>query len=288
MATASPAEAWPAPAKLNLFLHVVGRRADGYHLLQTLFQFLDCCDTLRFELRGDGLICRTQGPAALSAEDDLCLRAARALQAAAGRTLGVDIALDKRLPIGGGLGGGSSNAATVLVALNHYWRLDWSLDRLAELGLKLGADVPVFVRGHAAWAEGIGEVLTAVAPPEPWYLVVTPECAVSTHEVFNDPELRRDAAPVNWEDFQAGRVGNACLPVVRRRYPAVAAAFDWLNQRVAARLTGTGSSVFASFDTRSAAEGIASQIPHGWQHFVARGINRSPLHARLAAAAARA
>ncbi|MGH8529821.1 MAG: 4-(cytidine 5'-diphospho)-2-C-methyl-D-erythritol kinase [Nevskiales bacterium] len=277
-----PAEVWPAPAKLNLFLHITGRRPDGYHRLQTVFQFLDFGDELQFSLRDDGLICRTRGPAALSVEDDLCLHAARALQAASGCTLGIDIALDKRLPLGGGLGGGSSNAATVLLALNRHWRLAWSLERLARLGLDLGADVPVFVHGQAAWAEGVGEILRPVTPPEMWYLVITPECAVSTREVFNDPALDRNHASVNWDDFQAGRVANDCWPVVRRRYPQVAAAFDWLDRRAAARLTGTGSSVFAAFDSASAAQALAVQIPKGWRHFVARGLNRSPLHAMLA------
>lgn len=276
------ASSWPAPAKLNLFLQVTGRRADGYHTLQTVFQFLDYGDELELSIRDDGLICRTQGPAALSAEGDICIKAAHALQDAAGSALGVDIALDKRLPIGGGLGGGSSDAATVLLALNHLWRLDWSLDRLAGLGLKLGADVPVFVRGQAAWAEGVGELLTPVSPPEPWYLVVTPECAISTKEIFNDPALKRDAAPVSWKDFAAGKVGNDCLPIVRERYPVVAEAFDWLNRFASARLTGTGSSVFAAFDSRPAAEAVARETPGGWRQFVARGLNRSPVHAMLA------
>lgn len=275
---------WPAPAKLNLFLHITGRRTDGYHTLQTVFQFLDYGDEITFTVRDDGLICRTQGPAALSVDDDLCLHAARALQAASGCSPGVDIALDKRLPLGGGLGGGSSDAATVLLALNHYWRLGWSPERLAKLGLELGADVPVFVHGQAAWAEGVGEILRPVTPPEYHYLVVTPECAVSTREVFNDPQLSRNHAPVNWDDFQAGRVDNDCWPVVRRRYPEVAAAFDWLNQRAPARLTGTGSSVFAAFESAGAAQALAAQTPKGWQHFVARGLNRSPLHGRLALA----
>lgn len=278
-----PGTSWPAPAKLNLFLHVTGRRADGYHTLQTVFQFLDFGDELEFSARDDGLICRTQGPAALAAEDDICIKAAHALQDAAGCTRGVDIALDKRLPLGGGLGGGSSNAATVLLALNELWQLDWPQDRLAELGLRLGADVPVFVRGHAAWAEGIGELLTPVAPPEPWYLVVTPECAVSTKELFNDPHLTRDSAPVAWADFEAGRVRNDFLSVVRERYPEVAEAFDWLDQAAPpARLTGTGSSVFATFASMANADAVAAYVPKGWRRFVARGQNRSPVHAKLA------
>ena len=272
----------PAPAKLNLFLHVTGRRADGYHTLQTVFQFLDYGDELEISPREDGLVCRTQGPASLTAEDDICVKAAHALQDAAGCRLGADLALDKRLPIGGGLGGGSSDAATVLLALNRLWRLDWPLERLAALGLTLGADVPVFVHGQAAWAEGVGEILTPITPPEPWYVVLTPECAVSTSEIFSDPALKRDAKPATRADFEAGRLGNDCLPVVRARYPMVAEVLDWLGQFGAARLTGTGSSVFAAYHSREEAVAVGRKLPHGWSHFIARGLNRSPVHAMLA------
>ncbi|MGB1580636.1 MAG: 4-(cytidine 5'-diphospho)-2-C-methyl-D-erythritol kinase, partial [Nevskiales bacterium] len=233
---------WPAPAKLNLCLHITGRRDDGYHLLQTLFQFLDYGDELVFTLRSDANVRRLEGPANLAEAEDLCVRAARALQAAAGVHQGVDIELNKRLPMGGGLGGGSSNAATVLVALNQMWQLHWSVDQLAELGLGLGADVPVFVRGQAAWAEGVGEQLTPVEDKrlvEPFYLVVTPGCSVNTAEVFNHPALTRNSPPSKIAAFFAGQMGNDCLEVVRKSYPPVAQALDWLSGFAEAKLTGT-------------------------------------------------
>lgn len=275
---------WPAPAKLNLFLHITGRREDGYHELQTVFQFLEYGDQLRFELRDDGRVSRRAGPKGLDAEDDLCVRAARDLQSVGGTTQGVDIYLEKRLPLGAGLGGGSSDAATTLVALNQLWELGLSVNELATLGLKLGADVPVFVRGMAAWAEGVGEQLTAVddtALDEPWYLVVTPDCHVSTAEIFNDPALTRDCPPITIADLLAGRAGNVCEPLVRKRYPEVASAIDWLAGFAEARMTGTGASVFAAFPTRAAAWEVKEQLPQHWQAFVARGANRSPLLERL-------
>lgn len=278
------AAAWPAPAKLNLCLHIVGRRKDGYHLLQTLFQFLDYGDEIRFALRSDACIQRLSGPPDLRADEDLCVRAARVLQQAAGCQQGVDIDLTKRLPMGGGLGGGSSDAATVLVALNRIWQLGWSIDQLAELGLTLGADVPVFVRGQAAWAEGVGEQLTPVDSerlPEPFYLVITPDCSVSTREVFNHPALTRDSPPRKIAAFFAGRMGNDCLAVVRENYPPVAKALDWLSEYAEAKLTGTGASVFAAFEQRSEALAVQARLPEGWQSFVARGLNRSPLLQRL-------
>ena len=275
---------WPAPAKLNLCLHIVGRRPDGYHLLQTLFQFLDYGDELSFKLRDDGQIRRVKGPAELAEADDLCVRSARALQAAANTSQGADIELNKRLPMGGGLGGGSSNAATVLVALNQLWQLNWSDDRLAELGLSLGADVPVFVRGYAAWAEGVGEQLTPVEDQrlaEPFYLVITPGCSVNTAEVFNHPALTRNSPPSKIAAFFAGQMGNDCLDVVRESYPAVAQALDWLSQFAEAKLTGTGASVFAAFERRGDALDVQAKLPAGWESFVARGLNRSPLLKRL-------
>ncbi len=274
----------PAPAKLNLFLHVLARREDGYHDLQTLFQFLDYGDQLKFSLRDDGRLQRPAGPADLPEENDICLRAARLLQTTAGVATGVDIELHKRLPMGGGLGGGSSDAATTLVALNCLWQLNWPIERLATLGLTLGADVPVFVRGHAAWAEGVGERLTSVDEsrlPEPFYLVITPDCSVSTAAVFNHPELTRDTTPLKIADFFAGRTGNDCLAVVRKEYPAVADALDWLSGFGEAKLTGTGASVFAAFDQRGTALAVQEQLPAGWQSFVARGLNRSPLLKRV-------
>jgi len=269
---------WPAPAKLNLMLRVVGRRADGYHLLQTVFQFIDRVDRLYFTPRGDGRIVRGRGAAGVAPEQDLVVRAAEALRAETGCDAGVEIAVDKVLPMGGGLGGGSSDAATTLHALNRLWGLGLDGERLAHIGLALGADVPVFVRGRAAWAEGVGEELLPVSPPEPWYLVLVPPVAVSTAAVFNDPQLTRDSPRITMASFVAGENANDCLPVVRRRYPDVAAAFDWLADAGAEpRLTGTGACVFASFDGESAARAVLAQTPARYAPFVARGCNRSPL-----------
>ncbi|GAB4291103.1 MAG: 4-(cytidine 5'-diphospho)-2-C-methyl-D-erythritol kinase [Thiohalomonadaceae bacterium] len=273
---------WPAPAKLNLFLHVTGRRADGFHLLQTVFQFLDYGDVLHFTVRDDGVVRRVSELPGVAAEADLVVRAACLLQAEAGCALGVDIAVEKILPMGGGLGGGSSDAATTLVALNALWRLGLDEDRLAALGLRLGADVPVFVRGRAAWAEGVGERLAPVDLPEPWYLVLVPSVSVSTAEVFGAPELTRDCPPITIRDFLAGRGGNVCEPVVRARFPAVAEALDWLGRFAPARMTGTGCCVFAAFADEEAARAVAARLPAGWRGFVARGRNRSALLERLA------
>ena len=271
------APAWPAPAKLNLFLHVVGRRADGYHELQTLFQFLDYGDELHFAPRRDGLLQRVTRVPGVPEGEDLCLRAARVLKEHAGCTLGCDIRVDKRIPLGGGLGGGSSDAATTLVALNRLWRLGLDDDALAAIGVGLGADVPVFVRGVAAWAEGIGEKLTPVLPPEPWYLVVTPRCAVDTREMYADPRLSRATPRIHWGDFVVGRSGNDFEPVARRRHPEVGQALDWAARYGRARLSGSGASVFVAFEQREAAEQVGTQVPTAWRWFVAKGLNRSPL-----------
>jgi 4-diphosphocytidyl-2-C-methyl-D-erythritol kinase len=270
-------QGWPAPAKLNLFLHVLGRRADGYHSLQTLFQFVDLSDWIGLEPRRDSRIRRIGGLPSVPAERDLTVRAARTLQAQAPEPPGVDIIIDKHIPEGGGLGGGSSDAATVLVALNSLWGLGLGTDRLAALGLELGADVPVFVRGVAAWAEGVGEFLTPIEPPEPWYAIVLPATRVPTGGIFADPTLTRSTRPITIADFLSGAAGNDCEPVVRRRYPEVAAALDWLGQFGKARLTGTGACVFASFPDRQRAAEVARQVPAPWQAYVARGRNRSPL-----------
>lgn len=275
------AHPWPAPAKLNLFLHITGRRADGFHLLQSVFQFLDFGDELNFTLRDDGQVRRLSALAGVAEERDLVVRAARLLQVETGCGLGVDITVDKRLPMGGGLGGGSSDAATTLVALNRLWGLGLSVDRLAELGLGLGADVPVFVRGHAAWAEGVGERLVPVDLPEPWYVVLVPSVSVSTAEVFGAPELTRDCPPITIRDFLAGIGANVCEPVVRGRFPAVAEALDWLGQYAPSRMTGTGCCVFAAFDDEARARQVLQEMPRGWSGFVARGRNRSPLLERL-------
>jgi 4-diphosphocytidyl-2-C-methyl-D-erythritol kinase len=276
---------WPAPAKLNLFLHIVGRRPDGYHELQTCFQFVDLCDEITLEVRKGGEIRRAKDIPGLPADADLCVRAARALKEAAGSTLGVDISLEKRIPIGGGLGGGSSDAATCLVALNQLWRLNWPPEKLAALGLKLGADVPVFVHGRVAWAEGVGERLTPLypplAPPEPNYLILKPNVIVSTAEVFQDPELTRNSPPITIHGFLASGGRNDCLGVVRRRFPEVARALDWLSVYGSARLTGTGACVFLACETRDLGQEIMSKLPPEFAGFLAHGLNDSPLLERI-------
>ncbi len=270
---------WPAPAKLNLFLRILGRRADGYHELQTLFQFVDHADELRFTAREDGRILGEGEIPGVSPADDLNLRAASLLQAETGTGLGVSISIRKRIPMGGGLGGGSSNAATTLVVLNRLWGCGLSLDELADLGLKLGADVPIFVHGRASWAEGVGERLQPVDPPEPWYLVVTPDCRVATAEIFSAPDLTRDSPPTTIRSFLAGDVaGNDCLEAVSRRHPPVREAMDWLSGHGEARLTGTGASLFAAFADREAAWRCLGEMPARYRGFVARGANRSLLH----------
>jgi 4-diphosphocytidyl-2-C-methyl-D-erythritol kinase len=276
---------WPAPAKLNLFLHVTGRRPDGYHELQTLFQLIDLCDTLSIRVTDDGRIERPAGPAGVHPDSDLTVRAARALQAATGCRAGATLRITKRIPMGGGLGGGSSDAATVLLALNHLWRCGLSIDALAGLGLPLGADVPVFIRGFSAWAEGVGERLDAVELPARWYVVIHPGVAVPTRDVFQSPELTRNSPVITIRAFfeLAGSSGtrNDCEPVVRARYPEVADALSWLENFAPARLTGTGSCIFASFATAIEAERVAARAPDRWRAFVARGLNVSPMHGRL-------
>jgi 4-diphosphocytidyl-2-C-methyl-D-erythritol kinase len=285
--SAATSKPWPAPAKLNLFLHILGRRPDGYHELQTCFQFVDLCDEITIEVRVDGRIRRSVGTVGVAEDADLCVRAARALQTAAGCPLGADIGVLKRIPMGGGLGGGSSDAATCLVALNHLWNLHWPMEDLAALGLKLGADVPVFVRGRAAWAEGIGERLTPLYPPlaplETNYLILKPTMGVSTAEVFQDPELTRNSAPITIHGFLASGGRNDCLSVVRRRYPEVAHALDWLSGFGPARLTGTGSCVFTAVETIDRGREIVRKLPPALDFFLARGLNDSPLLERLAA-----
>ncbi len=277
---------WPAPAKLNLFLHILGRRADGYHELQTCFQFIDLCDEITLDVRSDGVIRRTTEMAGVAEDADLCVRAARALQAAAGCTLGADIGVLKRIPMGGGLGGGSSDAATCLVALNELWGIRWPAEKLAALGLRLGADVPVFVRGRVAWAEGVGERLTLLYPPlapaETNYLILKPNVFVSTAAVFQDPELTRNSAPITIHGFLASGGRNDCLDVVRRRYSEVARAFDWLSLHGFARLTGTGACVFLACETMDRGREIMRELPPAVDAYLARGLNDSPLLERLA------
>jgi 4-diphosphocytidyl-2-C-methyl-D-erythritol kinase len=272
---------WPAPAKLNLFLHVTGRRPDGYHDLQTLFQLIELEDSIAIRVRQDGILERTGGAPGVPADADLTIRAARALQAASGTHLGASMRIRKRIPLGGGLGGGSSDAATALVALNHLWGCGLSPDRLAELGLALGSDVPVFVRGKSAWASGRGEQLTPVELPERWYLIVHPGVHVSTAEIFQSPELTRNTPLSTIRAFFESGGRNDCEPVVRARYRQVGEALDWLARFAPARLTGTGSCVFAAFDSAADAERHAARVPDCWRSFVARGLNSSPLHAGL-------
>lgn len=271
--------AWLAPAKLNLMLRVLGRRADGYHRLQTVFQFIDRCDRLFFDCRSDGHIERLHGSAEIPPDDDLVVRAARALAEASGCRTGISIRVDKRLPMGGGLGGGSSDAATTLHALNQIWGTELSVDRLAEIGLRLGADVPVFVRGTAAWGEGVGESLVPVELPKPWYLVLVPNCHVATAAVFGDPGLTRDSAPIKLADFLRGNAANDCLRTVLGAYPKVEQAFTWLADRAEARLTGTGACLFAALPTQAKAEQLLAEVPSEIPAFIARGHNRSPLFA---------
>ncbi len=279
---------WPAPAKLNLFLHVTHRYSDGYHALQTVFQLIDRCDRIGLAPRADGRIERRTALAQVAPEQDLTVRAAQALQRHTGLALGADIHLIKQIPLGGGLGGGSSDAATVLLALNTLWDTGLSLEELSRVGLALGADVPVFVHGASAWAEGRGERLTALALPERWYLVVHPGVAVSTAEIFQAPELTRNSPVITIRDFSPEQVGNVFEPVVRARYPAVGEALEWLSRQpgafgrpARARMSGTGSCVFAAFDTAAQAERVAARVPDRWSSFVARGLSRSPLHQLL-------
>lgn len=276
----------PAPAKLNLFLHITGRRADGYHELQTAFQFLDYCDWLHFEWNSRDADTLSPALPGVPDHDNLILRAARLLRETTSRTLpGVRIRLDKHLPIGGGIGGGSSDAATALVGLSHLWQLALKEDRLAELGLQLGADVPVFVRGFAAWAEGVGEQLQPIEPPEDWFVVLHPNCEISTARIFTDPGLTRDSAPIRIAPaFEGDATGfrNDCEATVRSLYPEVGDSLDWLSQFGPAKLTGTGACIFGRFPTESGARDIWACRPSGINGFVAKAVNQSPLHTELA------
>ena len=273
----SPALTRLAPAKLNLFLHITGRRADGYHELQTLFQLLDYGDELSFNPLPNGeLSLHAEGPtaSAMPLDDNLILQAAELLrQEAKDPKLGAAISLYKRLPAGAGLGGGSSDAAATLLALNELWQLDFTEAQLCELGVKLGADVPVFLRGRSAWAEGVGEILTPVELPDAFFLVVTPPCFVSTKEVFSQENLTRNSPAIKMADFLAGRSRNDCEAVTRALYPEVAEALDWLAQFTEARMTGTGASVFARCKSRAEAEQLLARLPKPLTGFVAEGVN---------------
>lgn len=270
---------WPAPAKLNLFLQITGRRADGYHELQSVFRLLDWGDEVGLRVRQDGQIRRVgESVPGVAEADDLVVRAARALQQATGCALGADIAVRKRIPAGGGFGGGSSDAASVLVVLNALWRTGLGVDALAALGLQLGADVPVFVRGHNAWAEGVGEKLQPISLPQAWYVIADPGVHVPTVALFAAQDLTRDAKPVKIADFASGTVlGNAFEPVLRRREPAVDAVLNALSQVGRARLTGSGSGCFVEFATRAAAEQALADLPRQLRAWVAAGVARSPL-----------
>jgi len=275
-------EYWPAPAKLNLFLHVTGRRDDGYHELQTVFQFLDFGDELAFEIDDSGDIRHHRPVPGVDPAKEICLRAARALQRAGDLKKGVEIDIRKHIPAGGGLGGGSSDAATTLIALNRLWGLDLPRDRLAEIGLGLGADVPVFIFGQAAWAEGIGERLTEVALDEPWYLVICPNVSVSTGAIFSDPELTRDSPAITIRAFREGATRNDLQNLVRRRYPEVDQVLTRMAQNGQPRMTGSGACVFMEVDGREQGEQLLAHMlddmPDGTTGFVAKGRNRHPLY----------
>ena len=275
-------QVWPAPAKLNLFLHVTGRRADGYHSLQTAFRLIDLADTLRFTARDDGKVTLRRPLAGVPPQRDLCLCAAALLKHATGHSGGIEIELDKRIPMSCGLGGCSSVAATTLVVLNHLWRLGLKRRELQQLALKLGADVPLFVFGENAFAEGIGEQLRPLVLPAAWYLVLVPPVEVPTAAVFAAPELTRDAKPIKITAFFDGlkqrALRNDLEPVVSRRYPEVARHLAWLKQHGGARMSGSGACVYAEFSTESAAHAAHAQLPQAMRGFVARGLERHPLH----------
>jgi 4-diphosphocytidyl-2-C-methyl-D-erythritol kinase len=269
---------YPAPAKVNLFLHVVGRRADGYHLLQTVFRLLDYGDTVKLAVRNDGEIRRLGDLPGVAAENDLCVRAARLLQLRSGCALGADILLEKCIPMGGGLGGGSSDAATVLLALNQLWQLHLPRQALLELALQLGADVPVFVFGRNAWAEGVGEQLQSIALPPAWYVVLTPALQVATAQVFASRELTRDTIPAKMAAFFKGFGQNDLEPVVCRQYPAVASALEWLKAFGDARMSGSGASVFLEMGSEAEARRVFALKPEELKGFVAQGLDQHPLY----------
>lgn len=276
---------WPAPAKLNLMLNIVGRRDDGYHLLQTVFQFVELSDWLTFSPRADGSVGLVRPIPGVPEQDDLTVRAARLLQQHAGVDRGVSIDIEKHLPMGGGLGGGSSDAATTLVVLNYLWQLGLSVDELMRLGLSLGADVPIFVFGSGAWAEGVGEKIQAVELPETWFVVVKPDCHVETKQIFCAKDLTRDSKAITIRDFLSGRQHNDCLNVVKTQYQPVADALDELAEFGESRLTGTGACVFGQYNSEDEARQVAQAMQKGRnrQVYVTAGVNRSPLYRKLEA-----
>lgn len=276
-----PGPDYEAPAKLNLFLHVLGRRDDGYHQLQTVFTLIDYADRLRFRVRDDGAIYRVSAMEGVPAERDLAVRAALLLKEASGTSLGADIEIDKRIPAGGGLGGGSSDAATTLLILDRLWETGFGPEALAELAATLGADVPYFLFGLPAWAEGVGDRLRAIDLDPRWYLVLVPPATVPTGEVFAAPELTRNTEPLKMEDFSARPRSktfvNDLEPVVTARYPVVMEHLDWLRRRAPARMTGSGACVFAEFDSRERAQAVADELPAAMKGFVAQGLMQHPL-----------
>ena len=273
---------WPAPAKLNLFLHITGKLDNGYHTLQTIFQFLDHGDKLSFSINQTDKISIAPDVAGIALIDNLIYRAAILLKPYANKNAGVHIDLDKVLPMGAGLGGGSSNAATTLVALNHLWQTKLSNEKLAQLGLSLGADVPIFVHGFAAFAQGVGEDLTPVTPPTPYYLVIWPGISVSTADIFQAPELPRNTPMLTLEQLETAQLGNDCQQVTKNRHPEVASALDWLIEYAPAKMTGTGSCVFGEFDSEQAANAALEKLPNSMHGFVAKGMNSSSLAIKLA------
>ena len=272
---------WPSPAKLNLFLHILGRLDTGYHQLQSLFQILDSGDRLSFDVTDDAEISLVTPIPGVAHDDNLIVRAARLLRGFASTEAGVRIHLDKQLPMGGGIGGGSSNAATTLVALNQLWHCGRSTDELAELGLSLGADVPIFVRGDTAFANGVGEELTPARLPTQWYLVVNPAVHISTAEIFSLPELPRDTPAMTWENYSFDKTRNDCQQIVCNRYPEVANLLHWLIHYAPSRMTGTGACVFATFTDQDKANEVQAKLPATWHSFVAKGVNHSPLQQKL-------
>jgi 4-diphosphocytidyl-2-C-methyl-D-erythritol kinase len=266
-----------SPGKLNLMLHITGRRDDGYHLLQTVFQFIELYDYLTFEITKDGLITRSGSQTPVNEADDIILLAAKLLQSKYQISLGLRYSIEKHIPIGGGLGGGSSNAATTLMVLNKLWKLNLELSELATLGLQLGADVPVFIEGKSAWANGIGEELTPVDLPKPWFVVIYPQLFVSTAEIFASEQLTRNCDPITIRAFLAGQGCNVCEPVACQLYPDIQKVIDWLSQYSKARMTGTGACVFASFDSLEQAESVRSLAPEYWSAFVVKAMNQNPV-----------
>jgi 4-diphosphocytidyl-2-C-methyl-D-erythritol kinase len=279
-----PANIWPAPSKLNLFLHIIGKRSDGYHEIQTVFQILEFGDELQFLPSENNQVNLTGNYTGVNQKDDLIFRAAELLRLTTGIKHGICISVNKRIPMGGGLGGGSTNAATTLVALNQIWSTGLSITELAELGLKLGADVPIFIHGQSAWAEGVGEKLTPLTLPEDWFLIIHPGCSVNTREIFEIPDLTRNTSPITIRDFDAGCYHNDFEVVVYRKFPEIEEAAAWLGKWTKANLTGTGACIYGRFENKQSAIQAFNNIPGKWQGFVSKGLNTSPLMGKLVTA----